>query len=61
MEILTAVLFITGISLIISAFIIVFVGKQIQKWIEIENCFDRTVLESLEYLEEKIDNLKLKE
>lgn len=55
MEILTAVLFSTGISLIINAFVIAFIGMQMQKYIEIENCFDRTVLESLKYLEEKTD------
>lgn len=61
MDILTAVLFGTGISLIISAFVIAFIGKQMQKCIKIEDCFDRTVLESLKYLEERIDNLEIKE
>lgn len=55
MEILTAVLFSIGISLIISAFVIAFIGKQMQEWIYIENKFDEQVIESLKYLEKKID------
>ena len=61
MNILTAVLFSTGISLIISAFVIAFIGKQIQDEFYIEDKIDEQILKSLKYLEEKIDNLKMKE
>lgn len=61
MEILTAVLFSIGISLIISAFVIVFVRKQIQDEFYIEDKIDEQILKSLKYLEEKIDNLEMKE
>ena len=55
MDILTAVLFSTGISLIISAFVIAFMTKRMLDWIDIENKFDRQVVESLKYLEERIE------
>lgn len=61
MEILTAVLFSIGISLIISAFVIVFIRKQIQDEFYIEDKIDEQILKSLKYLEEKIDNLEMKE
>lgn len=55
MEILTAVLFSTGISLIISAFAIEFIVKQMLEYIKTENKFDEYVVESINYLKEKID------